>query len=111
VVLETLSAQSHSERTGATAIARVRGLVPIFGHPKAVRLPPGAPGAGRTLRDLNLRGQTGATVLCIERNGRDAILPSGAEVLEPGDIVVLAGSEEAVSSATALLTRVPGAET
>jgi monovalent cation:H+ antiporter-2, CPA2 family len=111
VVLETLSAQSHSERTGATAIARVRGLVPIFGHPKAVRLLPGAPAAGRSLKDLNLRGQTGATVLCIERNGRDAILPSGAEILEPGDIVVLAGSEEAVTSATTLLTRAPQAGT
>jgi CPA2 family monovalent cation:H+ antiporter-2 len=110
VVLETLSAQSHSERTGATAIARVRGLVPIFGHPKAVRLMDGAPAAGRSLRELNLRGQTGATVLCIERNGRDAILPSGSEVLEPGDIVVLAGTEDAVSTATGLLTRHPSME-
>jgi monovalent cation:H+ antiporter-2, CPA2 family len=81
--------------------------VPVFGHPTAVRRPEGAPGAGRTLKELNLRGQTGATVLCIERNGRDAILPSGAEVLEVGDIVVLAGSEEAVTTATALLTTSP----
>jgi CPA2 family monovalent cation:H+ antiporter-2 len=111
VVLETLSAQSHSEKTGQTSIARLRGLVPSLGHPKAVRLPDDARAAGRSLRDLNVRGQTGATVLCIERHGRDAILPTGSEVLEAGDIVVLAGSEEAVSNATTLLTRKPTGRT
>ena len=111
VVLETLSAQSHSEKTASTSIARVRGLVPSLGHPKAVRLPEDARAAGRSLRDLNVRGQTGATVLCIERPGRDAILPTGSEVLEAGDIIVLAGSEEAVSNATILLTRKPTGRT
>jgi CPA2 family monovalent cation:H+ antiporter-2 len=105
VVLETLSAQTHSEKTGAYSIARVRGLIPSLGHPRAVRLPDDAPSVGRSLRELNLRGQTGATVLCIERTGRDAILPTGAEILQSGDVVVLAGSEDAVSDATALLTR------
>ena len=107
VVLETLSAQTYSEKTGSTSIARVRGLIPSLGHPRAIRLPDDAPAVGRSLRELNVRGQTGATVLCIERPGRDAILPTGAEVLEPGDVVVLAGSEEAVTNATALLTRAP----
>jgi CPA2 family monovalent cation:H+ antiporter-2 len=61
---------------------------------------------GRTLAELNLRGLTGATVLCILRrsvSGEEQLVPTGKDRLQAGDIVALAGPNEAVASAKSLL--------
>jgi CPA2 family monovalent cation:H+ antiporter-2 len=95
------------------AMARVREVLPGLGAPEPARLAPGSPAVGRTLRELDLRGVTGATVLAITRpaavggegvdQGPEPRLPTGREVLAAGDVLALAGTQEAVDAARALL--------
>jgi CPA2 family monovalent cation:H+ antiporter-2 len=81
-------------------------LLPGLGHPGAVRLAAGSPAVGRTLGELDLRGITGATVLAITRtdtHGAQAIVPTGKERLQDGDVLALAGTLEGVAMARRLL--------
>jgi CPA2 family monovalent cation:H+ antiporter-2 len=90
----------------ARAMARVRDVLPGLGAPEPARLGAGSAAVGRTLRELDLRGATGATVLAITRPEGGALeprLPTGREVLEAGDVLALAGTGEAVAAARALL--------
>lgn len=103
IVLERLAAQG-AEANGvgdADAAAADRALAGI-GAATPVRLPEGSPAAGRTLKQLQLRGRTSATVVVIER-ASGVIYPTGDEPLEPGDVLVLTGSAEAVGAAQDLL--------
>jgi CPA2 family monovalent cation:H+ antiporter-2 len=56
------------------------------------------------LRELALRGRTGATVIAIRREPGETIYPSADEVLRKDDLVVLTGTQEAVEQAKQLLT-------
>ena len=88
-------------------LERIRAMFPGLGEPTAVRLREGSPGAGRSLSELGVRGRTGATVLAISRPGASVMVPSAAEVLRPGDVLVLAGAHEAVDAARELLGAEP----
>ena len=57
----------------------------------------------RTLAELNLRGLTGATVLAILRHDEQVLVPSGRERLRAGDVLAVAGSEEAIAAVRELL--------
>jgi uncharacterized protein with PhoU and TrkA domain len=78
--------------------------------PVTVRPESGA--IGRTLRDIDLHTHAGAIVVAIGRGGADVIVPTGEEVLCEGDVLELAGSSDAVSTAIGLLntSRNAGAE-
>ena len=69
-----------------------------------VRLNPNCAGVGKTLAELNLRGQTGATVLAIVRGEEGILIPTAREVLKDGDVLALAGAHECIEAAKALLT-------
>ena len=71
----------------------------------SLRLAPGAEAVGQTLRALNLRGRSGATVLGIARGAEQILLPDGAQVLRAGDVLALAGTTEAIAGARAELER------
>jgi CPA2 family monovalent cation:H+ antiporter-2 len=58
---------------------------------------------GRSLKELNLRGLTGATVLAIERKPAEVVFPAADEILRESDLLVLTGTHEAVASACELL--------
>jgi CPA2 family monovalent cation:H+ antiporter-2 len=105
-VIEALAAQGRqtAEAPGGTALEDVRRLLPGIGEPVAVRLADGAPAVGRTLGELNLRGATGATALAIRR-GQEGVVPTAAEALRAGDVLVLAGTDEAIAAARELLLR------
>ncbi len=60
--------------------------------------------SGRSLREIDLRARTGASVIGIERNGRMLMNPTADAILEAGDGVVLLGDEEHIARARALLT-------
>jgi CPA2 family monovalent cation:H+ antiporter-2 len=97
---------SGTEDDLARAMARVREVLPGLGAPEPARLAAGSAAIGRTLRELDLRGVTGATVLAITRpagGGFEPRLPTGREVLVAGDVLALAGTSEAVEAARALL--------
>jgi monovalent cation:H+ antiporter-2, CPA2 family len=107
VITELLAAEARSADHGAEALHDARHLIPGLGEPVIVELPAAAPAVGQTLKSLNLRGLTGATVVALQRASGAALVPTGDEALAAGDVVVLAGSTEAVRAARALLEGAP----
>ncbi|HYG69778.1 MAG TPA: TrkA C-terminal domain-containing protein, partial [Anaeromyxobacteraceae bacterium] len=104
VILEALAKQGgHDHGPASDGLAPVRAMFPGMGEPTAIRLPEASPAAGRTISDLGVRGRTGATILAISRDGGSVMIPGADEVLRRGDVLVLAGSHEAVRSACELL--------
>jgi CPA2 family monovalent cation:H+ antiporter-2 len=97
----------HDRARGSAAeleqtMDHVAAMLPGLGDPEPIRLSQGDASVGRTLRDLDLRGHTGATVLAIMRgdgSGVESIAPAGDERLRAGDILALAGTQEAVDAA------------
>ncbi len=81
-------------------------MLPGLGEPVPVRIVTGSPGVDRSLAELGLRGMTGATILAVTRNapdGSEVFVPSGKTVLRAGDVVALAGTNEAVQAAKEIL--------
>jgi K+/H+ antiporter YhaU regulatory subunit KhtT len=70
-----------------------------------IQLSPGDPAAGRTFRELDIRKNTGATVIAIARNGEANTNPGPDFMLHPDDIVVLLGAHADLDKAVDLLTR------
>ena len=108
VIVEALARHAASggqarPGAGADELAGIRAMFPGIGEPTAVRLREGSPAAGRSLSALGVRGRTGATVLAISRPGGSVMVPAAGEVLRAGDVLVLAGSHEAVDAARELL--------
>ena len=89
------------------AVGEVKRLVPGLGDAATISLPASAPSVGRTLKALDLRGLTGATVIAIDRGPQDIVYPTADEVLRPGDVLVLTGSQESVNNARDLLLTAP----
>jgi CPA2 family monovalent cation:H+ antiporter-2 len=67
------------------------------------KIEPGSPAVGKSLADLDLRARTGATVISILRKGKDVILPKGSEIFEVGDVLCIAGANQATSAAARIL--------
>lgn len=59
---------------------------------------------GRLIRELELRTQTGASIIAIEREGVNLINPDANEELQVGDKVLLLGEEEQLKKAKAYFT-------
>lgn len=81
-------------------------MLPGMGEPVPVRIVTGSPATDRSLAELNVRGMTGATILAVTRHapdGSEVFVPSGRTVLRVGDVVALAGPNEAVAAAKELL--------
>lgn len=70
-----------------------------------IQIDPGAPCAGRSLAEMDLRKATGATVIAIVRNG-EAINNPGPDIsIQADDILVMMGSHQELDKAVNLLTR------
>lgn len=69
---------------------------------ETVTLSNDSPVVGRSLGDLDLRGQSGATVIAIVRDGQTKISPGANYVLATGDTVVLLGTPEKLDRAKAI---------
>jgi CPA2 family monovalent cation:H+ antiporter-2 len=69
-----------------------------------IQLDPNAPAVGRTLRELDLRKNTGASVVAIARNGEANTNPGPDFTLQSDDIVVLIGGHKELDAAMNLLT-------
>jgi len=102
-VLEVLVAQSRSHQPAATKLEELRTMMPGMGEPTAFTVATGASCIGRSLKELNLRGLTGATVLAIERSNGDVVVPSADETIREQDVLVLTGTHDAVQAACQLL--------
>jgi len=99
-VIEALSAQRGEAHD---PLADTRELFPGLGAPVRVTLAPTSPAIGRSLSDLELRSATGATVLALVRGDEGFAVPDAHAPLQAGDVLALAGTDEAIVAATALL--------
>jgi CPA2 family monovalent cation:H+ antiporter-2 len=104
VIVEALASSASPDRSGEE-LAAVRELLPGMGEPVTVRVEPASAAIGKTLGELNLRGVTGASVLAIGRADGPVLLPTAREALQAGDLLALAGSQEAIAAARELLAR------
>jgi CPA2 family monovalent cation:H+ antiporter-2 len=66
----------------------------------------GAPAAGKSVKDLGIRGATGALVVALRR-GDQLIEAAAATPLSPGDVVFLVGEKAAVDRAVKAYFDVP----
>ena len=92
----------RSERlSGGVSDTLLRALA--LGTTDTYQLEPGSPGAGRTLRDLDVRARTGATVIAVVRDGHPLPNPDPELRLDTGDTLVLVGSHAELEAAFGLL--------
>ena len=57
-------------------------------------IPPGSPLAGETIETTDIGGQTGVTVVAIERGGDTVASPGPDTTLQEGDTLVVIGTDE-----------------
>jgi CPA2 family monovalent cation:H+ antiporter-2 len=79
--------------------ARLLGEVGI----ESLVLSPAMPGAGKSLRELELKTRTGAWVVGIERESREIVNPDADEILMPGDRLLIIGNPERLTAARGVL--------
>jgi CPA2 family monovalent cation:H+ antiporter-2 len=101
VIVEALATQS--QRAPTAPVVDVSTLLPGLGVTDAIHLDSASPHLGKTLKELNLRGLTGASVIAIERDTGARTPPSGDEPLLADDTLVVIGSRDAVTAARDLL--------
>ena len=89
---------------GAPAVAGSNSYeVPGIGMITPVPLRADSEGVGKKLSELDLHTNSGAVVVAIGRADSEVVVPTGDEILRPGDILELAGSSDAVAAARRLL--------
>jgi CPA2 family monovalent cation:H+ antiporter-2 len=111
MIVAALAPQVMSDETDALTrtMEHVALMLPGLGDPEVVRIAVNSPAVNKSLAELNIRGLTGATVLCITRTDPtvadtlDIGVPSGHERLYVGDVLALAGSHESIAAARMLL--------
>jgi CPA2 family monovalent cation:H+ antiporter-2 len=109
VIVDHLRKQTETERgpDDADALRKIQKLLPGLGHIVRLRLRSDSFSVGRTLAELNVGSLTGATVLVVLRGEGEAVIPSGKDILQTGDVLALAGTPDAVDSARKILTQGP----
>ena len=105
VIVDHLSKQTETEgaEEDADALRKIQKLLPGLGHIVRLRLRPDNFSVGRTLAELNVGSLSGATILVILRGGEKAMIPSGKDNLQAGDVLALAGTPDAVEAARRIL--------
>ena len=93
------SALAGEQVSAAVLEALAAGTVDVF------RVIGGARAAGRSIRELEVRRTTGATILALVRDGLPLSNPSPDQRLEAGDSSVLVGSHAEIEHAFRLLDR------
>jgi CPA2 family monovalent cation:H+ antiporter-2 len=99
-----VAALQHPDDDQTPASSELDVFLAELGAPKPIRLSPTCAAVGQTLVGLDVRGATGATVLAIARDHGGAMVPTGREVLQADDTLVLAGTQESIAGARRLLT-------
>ena len=105
VIAEALQRAGRGDRS--VSMADVQALLPGLGDISSHTIGPDSPSVGRSLKELDLRGRTGATVVAISRGGGSVLLPEGSERLRAGDILGFTGSRAACDAASEVLEERP----
>jgi CPA2 family monovalent cation:H+ antiporter-2 len=86
------------------AMQRMHTMLPGIGEPVAMTVAPGSHADGRSLRELDMRGVTGATVLALLRGNEQVVSPRGDTRLQKGDVIAVAGTHDAVAGVRSMVT-------
>lgn len=100
LILELLH---HPQQQRTEELDHVETVLPGFGGIASITIGVASPAVGRSLADLDLRAKTGATVLAISRGEGGMASPSPVEPLRAGDVLAMAGSDDAIAAARELL--------
>jgi CPA2 family monovalent cation:H+ antiporter-2 len=106
LVAEIRASQYEALRPGAKArltLSGTLGAMPQM-HVEQITLGKGAPAAGRTLAETDLRSRTGALVLSVRRGESDIATPDATFRLAAGDVLVVVGQPQQLRNAHGLLT-------
>lgn len=105
VVLEALVNQSRAPTPldKPQEMEQVTALLPGLGKLTAVRIDADSDSIGRTLEELDLHAHTGASVVCVAREGRGWTSAAADQPLVGGDLVALTGTPDEIARAAAYL--------
>jgi len=105
VVADVLArqARTHEPRD----LDQVNSLLPGLGNLTPFELAATAPAVGSCLDELDLHATTRATIVCVSRGSTGVLPPDGDLELAVGDVIVLAGTQDAIADAIALLDPEP----
>jgi CPA2 family monovalent cation:H+ antiporter-2 len=84
-------------------VEQLEKLLPGLGHVEVIELSGTSHGCTRTLGDLDIHAQTGATVLALAREDGGRVRPGPETQLRAGDRVVLLGAVDCLAQARTLL--------
>lgn len=101
------SNQNAPANDAEEAMRKMHTMLPGIGEPVAMTVKGGSTADGRTLRQLDMRGLTGATVLALLRGDEHVISPRGDQRLQPGDVIAVAGTHDAVDGVRAMVEQSP----
>jgi CPA2 family monovalent cation:H+ antiporter-2 len=111
MILELMRQPTHAAHLASVpalpTLETIETVLPGFGGLVSLALAPSSPAVGRSLAELDLRARTGVTVLAIARGDNGTVTPSPTEPLHAGDVLAMAGSDEAIAAARSLLAPVP----
>ena len=85
------------------AMQKMHDMLPGLGEPVAMTVVAGSQADGRTLRELDMRGETGATVLALLRGDASQVSPRGDTRLQEGDVIAVAGTHDAVAGVRSMV--------
>lgn len=85
------------------SIEVVQELLPGMGTIVPYHVPSGSGVVGKALGELNLRGLTGVTIVALSRGGSRMVFPDAKVVLQPGDVLAMTGSHDAIAAAHRML--------
>ncbi|MBK9714403.1 MAG: cation:proton antiporter [Kouleothrix sp.] len=114
-VQEYIDAVRHdSYDTSITSPEEQRSLDQLLATVRGVKIrwrtiPAGSPLVGRTLAEVDLRAQTGASIIALAHNGRLLANPKSSTVFVVGDSLGLIGDADSVAAAHRLIGPQPGA--
>lgn len=63
-------------------------------HPESFALASESIYAGKRLRDIPIRSESGANIVKIQRGEKNILIPSGNEIIYPGDVLIAVGTRE-----------------
>jgi TrkA domain protein len=102
--LEESEARQLAELLGGSQVLRDLERVQQLGQEVTLEwVPAGSQVTGRSIGDLHVRAQTGATIVALIRNGRPLANPGPDTTFEAGDQVAILGEPAGVEQATELL--------
>lgn len=94
-VLSTEEATMHVESQGKQREYQALQVLKAAGNRfRKVRIPDGSPLAGRTLGTARIRDTYGVAVLAVRRPTERVLAPTGATVLDAGDVLTVVGPPE-----------------